>query len=229
MEDLLRTQLQSAESWAVLVTAGVLVFTAAAASGRFFLQPLGNNWYVHAGSARLRRSGGHWAYIVTLNVENGSAAGQRIMGWWRRVTFPEDNPSYDPNWAPAISSRKDAREHYDSEGILQWYPLAPGKSFRDQMIRFEGSNVHEICYVEYTLEYRRWRFLPYPSRVPEFASQTLIISVEREDLASRAVQPREAWPLVSSLQGSGRAFGAVIEAIASFIGRGWPPTKRAEP
>lgn len=187
------TALESAEAWANIVTgaiiAGVLVLGGIAAFWKFFLQqPLGNNWRIDITPCTMRKADGMWAYFVTLEVENASAAGQRMDGWWRQIKFPDEVPSdYDPNASLDVLGKEKAAEYYGNVSLIGSYRLAPRERYVDHMCRFRPGAPKEFCYVEYTLQYRAWKWkkwkrLPLPRRDWEFISQIMTSAIERDDL-----------------------------------------------
>jgi hypothetical protein len=184
------TSLESAKSWADIVTgsvtAGVLVLAGIVAFWRFFLQqPLGNNWLIRVTPCRIRRAGEKWAYFITLEVHNASAARQRMNGWWRKMKFADEvPPKYDPSGSLDVLSKDEALAHYRSESLIDSYPLAPGEAYVDDICEFREGSPQEFCFMEYTVRYRawktKWRVLRY--RGWEHISQILTVPVEREDL-----------------------------------------------
>lgn len=191
------TALESAEAWANIVTgaiiAGLLVLGGIAAFWKFFLQqPLGNNWRIHITPCKMRRAGDIWAYFITLEVQNASAAGQRMNGWWCQVKFPDEVPrGYNPNASLDVLSKERAVNYYGRASLIDSFPLAPGERYSDHMCEFRTDSPKEFCYVEYTLQYRAWKWkgwkwLKIRWRASEFMSQIMTSPVERDDL--RAAQ-----------------------------------------
>lgn len=185
--------IESAEAWANIVTgaiiAGVLVLGGVAAFWKFFLQqPLGNNWRIDITLCKMRRAGDMWAYLVTLEVQNASAAVQRMHGWWRQIKFPDEVPTdYDPNDPLDILSNEGAINHYRRSSLTDSYQLASGERYADHICEFRPGKPKELCYVEYTLQYRAWKWkhwkrLKLPRRDWEFISQIMTSAVERDDL-----------------------------------------------
>ncbi len=184
--------LESAEAVASIVTgsitAVVLILGGLLAFWRFFLQqPLGNNWKIDITPCKMRRAGDKWAYFVTLEVQNASAAAHKMHGWWRQIKFPDEIPDYDPNTSLDVLSIDEAVENYGGESLIHSYRLAPGERYADHMCEFRTGNPKEFCYVEYTLQYRAWKWkgwkwLKIRWRASEFMSQIMTSPVERDDL-----------------------------------------------
>lgn len=135
------TALESAEAWANIVTsaiiAGILVLGGVAAFWKFFLQqPLSNNWKIDITPCKMRRAGDKWAYFVTLEVQNASAAAHKMRGWWRQIKFPDEIPDYDPNTSLDVLSNDEAVENYGRESLIDSYRLAPGERYADHMCEF---------------------------------------------------------------------------------------------
>lgn len=182
--------LESAKTWTDMVTgsvtAGVLVLAGIAAFWRFFLQqPLGNNWLIRVTPCRIRRAGEKWAYFITLEVRNASAARQVMKGWWRQVRFADEvPPDYDPSSSLDVLSKDRALEHYGTDNPIDPYPLAPGEAYVDHICEFREGLAKEFCFMEYTLRYRAWKskWLLLRYRGWEHISQILTVPVERDDL-----------------------------------------------
>ncbi len=184
--------LESAKLWSEIVgnsfTAGAVFFGSVVAAIRFLLLPLGNHWHIEAGQISRRHVDQGSAYTISLEIENRSLATQHIRGWWKRVLFPDEaGESYNPNEYLAIFTEEDAVAHYGEASEVDDYPLQAGESFGDIVLKTSDTGTRqELCYIEYTLMYRRWvrKYLILPFRDWEFMSQILIVPVLSEDLAS---------------------------------------------
>ena len=179
------TALESAESWATIVaactTAAILFVGAIAAFWKFiWQQPFGNHWSVDITTCRARRVNNRWVYVVTVTVENRSAARHSMDGWWRRLRFPDEVDSdYDPNASLQIYSAEEARRHFGTNSMIESeYRLASGERYSDQMICFRDGELQQVCYLEYTLKYRKGVW----GSAEECISQIMVSPVEREDL-----------------------------------------------
>ena len=139
------TALESAESWASIVTmcatAVVVVVGGIAAILRFLVHPAGNNWEVTAESCRLRKTESGWIYVLTIAVENHSAMGHQIQGWWQRIRFPNEVASgFDPDAPLELYGDAKVEAHYGFESrISDNYPVAPGEAFKDSPTRTLGT------------------------------------------------------------------------------------------
>lgn len=206
MEELLRTQLQSWESWVNIVTgivtAGILVLAGLVALWKFvFQRPLSNHWHVSLAPCKVRQINGGNVYLLAVAIENRSTAAHDLTGWWRRVIFPSDaGKDYDVNRALYFDSETEVRQHYGHEGFLQSaYPLAPGEEFRDEiMVRRDGP-LEQACFVEYTIGYSKG-WLPKVGQQPEFLSQILPAPVGREDLSVQEVTRKTSNSFFRALQ-----------------------------
>lgn len=187
--------LESAEAWTNIITgvivAGVLVLGGLAAFWKFVLQqPLGNNWRIDITPCKMRRAGDKWAYFVTLEVQNASAAAHKMHGWWRQIKFPDEvTPDYDPNASLDVLTEEQAKARYGGGSLIDSYRLTPGERYADHMCEFRPGNPKEFCYVEYTLQYRawkwtKWKWLPLPRRDWEVISQIMTSAVDRDDLGA---------------------------------------------
>lgn len=207
--------LESAELWTSIVTGSItgaiLLLGGALAFWRFVLQQrFGNNSRVDVTACSLRQVGGQPAYVLTLTVENQSAAAHKIREWWRKIVFPDEvGPDYDPNSPLDIFTERAALDHYHAKSQVESGPylLAPGEKYCDQMIQYHDGPVQEVCYVEYTLGYRKWKWVPLPWPVPEsvsqeaeFISQKMISAVQRADLAAVRTQRRKPAGALESLE-----------------------------
>lgn len=180
--------LESSEDWTNIVTgsitAAVLLVALLAGLWKFMLQqPLGNHWQIYVLPCNVRRIGNRLGYIMSVTVENQSAATHHIHGWWRQVVFPDDaDATYDPNSPLEVFTEEVADNHYKFKNRLNSpYALAAGEKYSDEMIWYREGALKEVCFLEYTLLYRKWRWLP-PGWVSECLSQKMIAPVEREDL-----------------------------------------------
>ena len=186
------TRLDSIEQWMTIVVAGVTIFAIVIGGGaafwRFVLQqPYGNHWDVRVSSCSLRRVGEELAYMITITIENRSRSSRNFHGWWRQIRFPDEvSEDYDPNGTLVVNSGNEADEYYGPEGsgavTPSPYTLAAGEAIIDHFIRPHEGTLHELCFVEYTLEYRGATWIPFREGDVETVSQRTTAPVVREDL-----------------------------------------------
>lgn len=194
--------MDSARLWSDIVTggvtAGILFLGGLLALWRFFLQrQFGNNWSIELDECRVRHTKDGWCYVLTLTIENGSAAAQTIKGWWRQIVFADEvSEEYDPNGHLGVICAT-APSYFGGDNQAEDYQLSPGEKYADKMIRWSNDQIHEVCYVEYVLCYRQWRWrilpkwdreagyvhwTPIPQKETGHISHIMIAPVNRSDL-----------------------------------------------